>query len=159
MAEFNTEGMEELSDAFMRQEENATATVEEMLQAEAKIYIEQQKQAAAGYGIRKTGGFMNSIKAGNMQREDTAVYMEICPEGKADHTSDYGGGYSNKANKRKGKSKGGNVRYAAIGYIFEYGTSSMPARPWLTQGNTKADSLAYEKAREIWERYVNNSFI
>ncbi len=159
MAEFNTEGMEELSSAFMRQEEQATAIVQEMLQAEAEIYIQQQKNAAAGYGIKQTGGFMNSIKAGQMQKEDTAVYIEICPEGKADHKADYGGGYSNKANKRKGKSQGGNVRYASIGYIFEYGTSSMPARPWLTQGNAKADSLAYDKAREIWERYVDNSFI
>lgn len=158
MAEFNTEGMEELSSAFMRQEENATATVTEMLQAEAEIYTEQQKQAAAGYGIRKKGGFINNIKAGKMQRDDTEMYIVISPEGKANHTADYGGGYSNKANKRKGKSKGGNVRYAAIGFIFEYGTSSIPARPWLTQGNIKADSLAYDKAREIWEKYVDSSF-
>lgn len=158
MAEFNTEGMEELSAAFMRQEENATATVREMLQAEAEIYTEQQKQAAAGYGIRKTGGFINSIKASGIKQEDTAVYIEICPKGKANHTADYGGGYSNKANKRKGKSQGGNVRYASIGYIFENGTSSLPAKPWLTQGNAKADSVAYDKAREIWEKYVDNSF-
>ena len=158
MAEFNNEGMEELSSAFMRQEDNATATVQDMLQAEADIYTEQQKQAAAGHGIRSTGGFIDSIKKGAVQKEDTAVYIEICPEGKANHSADYGGGYSNKANKRKGHSQGGNVRYATIGYIFENGTSSIPAKPWLTQANEKAESPAYAKAQEIWSKYVDNSF-
>ncbi|NCB92890.1 MAG: hypothetical protein EOM40_10085 [Clostridia bacterium] len=158
MAEFNSEGFEELASAFMMQEELATETVNEMLQVEAEIYTEQLKAAAAGYGIRKTGGFINSIKAGKMQIEDTARCIEISPEGKADHKADYGGGYSTKSKKRKGKSQGGNVRYAAIGFIFEYGTSSIQARPWHTQGNAKADSIAYEKAREIWDKYVDSSF-
>lgn len=158
MAEINTEGLEALSYAFMRLEERATATVEEMLQAEAGVYKEQLQQAAAGYGIRKTGGFINSIKIGETQQEDAAVYKIIAPVGRADHTADYGGGYSNKANKRKGKSSKGNVRYAAIGFIFENGTTSIQARPWWTQGNEKAEEPAHNKAMEIYDRYVEDSF-
>ena len=158
MAEFNTTGLEELSYAFMRQEERATATVEEMLQAEAEIYTQHLKDAAAGYGIRDTGGFINSIKAGKTQQEDMAVYRIIAPEGNADHTADYGGGYSNKGIKRKGKSMAGNIRYAAIGFIYEYGTSSIAPRPWWTKGNLMAESPAHDKAMEIWQRYVNESF-
>lgn len=158
MAEINTKGLEELSYDFMRQEENATNTVREMVQAEAEIYTEQLKQAIAGYGIKNTGGFLNSIKAGEIQQEDTAVYITIQAEGRANHTADYGGGYSNKGEKRKGKSSAGNVRYAAIGFIFEYGTSSIPARPWWTKGNQQAEEPAYNKAMEIWEQYVKNSF-
>lgn len=157
MGEFNTSGMEELSAAFMRHEAEATRTVEEMLQASADVYVEQQQQAAASYGIRKTGGFIQSIKAGAIKQEDTAKVIEIVPEGRADHGSDYGGGYSNKGNKRKGKKQKGNVRYATIGYIFEYGTSSIPAKPWLTQGNERAENMAYRKAQEIWDKYVTRS--
>ena len=153
MAEFNVEGMDELSSAFMRHEEGAEAAVQEMLTATAEIYVQEHKAAASGYGIRKTGGFMNSIKASTIRRDGTALVCDICPEGKADHPAEYGGG----SNKRKGKSRRGNVRYATIGFIFEYGTSSIPARPWFTQGNAKAEQKGYEKAQEIWSRYVDKT--
>lgn len=153
MAEFNVEGMDELSSAFMRHEEGAEAAVQEMLTATAEIYAQEHKAAAGGYGIRKTGGFMNSIKASTIRRDGTALVCDICPEGKANHPAEYGGG----SNKRKGKSRRGNVRYATIGFIFEYGTSSIPARPWFTQGNAKAEQKGYEKAQEIWSRYVDKT--
>lgn len=153
MAEFNVEGMDELSSAFMRHEEGAEVAVQEMLTATAEIYVQEHKAAAGGYGIRKTGGFMNSIKASTIRRDGTALVCDICPEGKADHPAEYGGG----SNKRKGKSRRGNVRYATIGFIFEYGTSSIPARPWFTQGNAKAEQKGYEKAQEIWSRYVDKT--
>jgi hypothetical protein len=153
VAEFNVEGMDELSSAFMRHEEGAEAAVQEMLTATAEIYVQEHKAAAGGYGIRKTGGFMNSIKASTIRRDGTALVCDICPEGKTDHPAEYGGG----SNKRKGKSRRGNVRYATIGFIFEYGTSSIPARPWFTQGNAKAEQKGYEKAQEIWSRYVDKT--
>lgn len=154
MAEFNTEGLEELSAAFMRHEQQASKIVTEMLQASAEIYVEEQKRAAASCGIRKTGGFMDSIKAGAIKDEGTERSIEIYPEGRADHGADYGGGYSIIGAKRKGKAQGGKVRYATIGYIFEYGTSSIQARPWLTQGNAAAEQKAYKKAKEIWDAVV-----
>ena len=157
MAEINTTGLEELSDAFMRHEQAADKAVEEMLQAEADEYVKALKHAAAGYGIRDTGGFIESIKAGGIKDEGTAKSIEIVPEGRTDHGADYGGGYSNTGNKRKGKAQKGNVRYATIGYIFEYGTSSIAARPWLTQGLAQAEQPAYNKAQEIWGKYVQGT--
>lgn len=154
MAEFNTEGMEELSYAFLRQEEKATETIQNMLEETAAIYLKEQKQAAESYGIKKTGGFINSLKAGKPVQTNTEMFIEIHPEGRADHKADYGGG----GQKRKGKSQSGNVRYETIGYIFEYGTSSMTAKPWLTLGNKKAEEKAYTKAKEIWDKYVDDSF-
>lgn len=154
MAELNTEGLEELAAAFRKQEERATETVKEMLTASAEEYLNAEKMAAAGYGIRKTGGFIASLTASEIKQEDTALVIEIVPEGRADHKADYGGG----GKKRKGKSNKGNVRYATIGFIFEYGTSSLAARPWLTQALEKAEEPAYSKAKEIWEKYVDNSF-
>lgn len=153
MAEFNVEGMEELSAAFMAHEQGAEQVVGEMMEEAAKIYVEEHKQAAGDYGIRKTGGFINSIKASTVRREGTALTVDICPEGKSDHPADYGG----SSNKRKGKSRKGNVRYATIGFILEYGTSSIPPRPWFTQGNAKAENKGYEKAQEIWSKYVDKT--
>lgn len=154
MAEFNTEGLEDIVAAFMRHETEVDKVVDDMLTANAEIYVNAQKQAAAGYGIKQTGGFIESINAGAIESSDTERHIDIMPEGRADHGADYGGGYSNKAGKRKGKAQKGNVRYATIGYIFEYGTSSIPAKPWLTQGNAAAESIAYEAAKEIWDNVV-----
>ncbi len=157
MAELNTTGLEELSDAFMRHEQAADETVEAMLKAEADEYVKAFKQSAAGYNIRDTGGFIESIKAGNVISSATEKSIDIVPEGRTNHNADYGGGYSNMSNKRKGKAQKGKVRYATIGYIFEYGSSSIPARPWHTQGLAKAEQPAYKKAQEIWEKYVNST--
>lgn len=154
MGEFNVEGMDELSTAFVRQEAGATAAVEEMLTAAADIYLQEQKKAAESYGIRRTGGFIDSIKKGKVVKTSTEMFIEIQPEGTASHKADYGGG----GKKRKGKSQGGNVRYMTIGYIMEYGTSSMTARPWHTLGNTKAEEKAHSKVKEIWDKYIDNSF-
>lgn len=153
MAELNTTGLEELATAFRKHEQKATEIVKEMLTVAADEYLNAEKDAAASYGIRKTGGFIASIRASGIKQEDTALYIEIKPEGQANHKAEYGGGSS----KRKGKSSQGNVRYATIGFIFEYGTSSMAARPWLTLGTKKAEQAAYSKAKEVWDKYVDSS--
>ena len=157
MAELNTEGSADLTEASMRPDKQPDKVVDQMLTARAPAYVKAQQEAAATYGIRKTGGFISSIKAGNIESDDTAKSITIAPEGRASHGADYGGGYSNKGNKRKGKAQKGNVRYATIGYIFEYGTSSIPARPWLTQGNAKAEAGAFYKAKAIWDKYVEST--
>ena len=51
MAEFNVEGMDELSSAFMRHEEGAEAAVQEMLTATAEIYVQEHKAAAGGNAL------------------------------------------------------------------------------------------------------------
>lgn len=153
MAEFATDGMDELINAFMKREAQAEQAVNEMLEAEAELYKETQQQEITALGLVDTGGFRNSVTIGETQRDTTSAYKYITLEGRADHGSDWGGGHGG-AKRKKGKRQAGNVRYATLGYIFEYGTSTIPARPWLTQANSRAESPAYEKARQIWEKYV-----
>lgn len=64
--------------------------------------------------------------------------VEIYPQGRAGHGND-----------RKGdKSK---VRYATIGFVAEYGTSSQQARPYMTTANAKAHEKVVEAQHSIWE--------
>ena len=105
-------------------------------------------------GLNETGGFINSIKATDVKGDDTEKYVEIYPQGRAKHGND-----------RKGdKSK---VRYATIGFVAEYGTSShaarpymtvakygtssQQARPYMTTANAKAHEKVVEAQRSIWE--------
>lgn len=154
MAELNTSGLEELARCFRKNEQKATETVERMLNETSQIYLEAQKQAAISYGIRRTGGFISSIKRSEIKREDKALVVTITPDGRSNHTSDGGG----SGKKRKGKSRKENVRYATIGFVFEYGTSSLPARPWLTLAEKRAKGPAERKTKEIWNQYMDESF-
>ncbi|MBD5503466.1 MAG: hypothetical protein HDR09_06905 [Lachnospiraceae bacterium] len=142
MAEFNTVGLEDVIEAFSRREQAAVTAVPEMLQAGADILVEAQKAEAQAMGLNETGGFINSIKATAVKGNDTEKYIEIYPQGKAKH-----------GNERKGDKS--NVRYATIGFIAEYGTSSKAARPYMTAANDKAREKVVEAQREIWESKNN----
>lgn len=64
--------------------------------------------------------------------------ITVYPQGRAGHGND-----------RKGdKSK---VRYATIGFVAEYGTSSQQARPYMTTANAKAHEKVVEAQHSIWE--------
>ena len=119
MGEFNTVGLEDIIDAFSRREAATVEAVPKMLKAGADVLIEAQRAEAQAMGLNETGGFINSIKATDLKGDDTEKYVEIYPQGRAKHGND-----------RKGdKSK---VRYATIGFVAEYGTSSHAARPYMT---------------------------
>jgi len=125
MGEFNTVGLEDIIDAFSRREAATVEAVPKMLKAGADVLIEAQRAEAQAMGLNETGGFINSIKATDVKGDDTEKYVEIYPQGRAKHGND-----------RKGdKSK---VRYATIGFVAEYGTSSHAARPYMTVANEKA---------------------
>ena len=133
MGEFNTVGLEDIIDAFGRRETATVEAVPKMLKAGADVLIEAQAM-----GLNETGGFINSIKATDVKGDDTEKYVEIYPQGRAGHGND-----------RKGdKSK---VRYATIGFVAEYGTSSHAARPYMTVANEKAHEKVVEAQRSIWE--------
>lgn len=137
MGEFNTVGLEDIIDAFSRRE----AAIVEAVPKSLKLVLmccRGTESRGTGNGTEETGGFINSIKATDVKGDDTEKYVEIYPQGRAKHGND-----------RKGdKSK---VRYATIGFVAEYGTSSHAARPYMTVANEKAHEKVVEAQRSIWE--------
>ena len=142
MAEFNTVGLEDVMKAFERQEQATVKAVPEMLKAGAKVLVEAQQEEAEAMGLNETGGFINSIKATPVKKNGAETYIEVYPQGRAPHGND-----------RKGDKS--NVRYATIGFVAEYGTSSQAARPYQTTANKKAAEKVGEAEREVWERMTN----
>ncbi len=138
MGEFNTVGLEDVIEAFSRREQATVEAVPKMLKAGADVLVEAQKAEAQAMGLNETGGFINSIKATAVKGDDTEKYIEVYPQGRAKHGND-----------RKGDKS--NVRYATIGFIAEYGTSSKQARPYMTAANEKAHEKVTEAQRQIWE--------
>lgn len=133
--------IKDTGDVYTVSRERATVlkeAVPKMLKAGADVLIEAQRAEAQAMGLNETGGFINSIKATDVKGDDTEKYVEIYPQGRAKHGND-----------RKGdKSK---VRYATIGFVAEYGTSSHAARPYMTVANEKAHEKVVEAQRSIWE--------
>ena len=101
-----------------------------------------QKAEAAAMGLNETGGFINSIKATPVKGDETEKHIDVFPQGRAKHGND-----------RKGDKS--NVRYATIGFVAEYGTSSQAARPYQTSANEKAREKVSAAEREVWERMTN----
>lgn len=142
MGEFTTVGLEEVAQKFLRMEEAATKAVPLMLEAGANVLVKAQQDEAAAMGIKATAGFIQSIKATQVKGDDTERYVEVYPQGKAKHGND-----------RKGDKS--NVRYATIGFIAQYGTSKIPARPYMTAANEKAHQQTTDAMYEVWKG-VNN---
>jgi HK97 gp10 family phage protein len=142
MGEFNTVGLDKVIDAFQRREQATVEAVPKMLKAGADVLIEAQKAEAQAMGLNDTGGFINSIKATAIKGDDAEKYVDIYPQGKAKHGND-----------RKGDK--GNVRYATIGFVAEYGTSRQAARPYMTVANEKAHDKVVAAELEEWEKANN----
>ncbi len=142
MGDFTTVGLEEVAQKFLRMEEAATKAVPLMLEAGAAVLVKAQQEEAAAMGIKETAGFIQSIAATKIKGDDTERYVEVYPQGKAKHGND-----------RKGDKS--NVRYATIGFIAQYGTSKIPARPYMTAANEKAHQQTTDAMYEVWQG-VNN---
>lgn len=142
MAEFNTVGLEDIIQSFERREQATVKAAPEMLKAGAKVLVQAQKEEAEAMGLNETGGFINSIKETPVKKDGAETYIEVYPQGRAPHGND-----------RKGDKS--NVRYATIGFVAEYGTSSQAARPYQSAANEKAAEKVGEAEREVWERMTN----
>lgn len=143
MGEFTTVGLDDVAERFLHMEAAATRAVPLMLEAGAKVLVKAQQDEAAAMGIKETAGFINSIKATPVKGNEAERYVEVYPQGKADH-----------GNERKGDKS--NVRYATIGFIAQYGTSKIPARPYMTSANEKAQDKVNDAMHEIWKEQQNN---
>jgi len=142
MGDFTTVGLEEVAESLLRMDEAATKAVPLMLEAGAEVLVKAQQAEAEAMGIKETAGFIQSIKATPVKGDETERYVEVYPQGKAKHGND----------RKRDKS---NVRYATIGFIAQYGTSKIPARPYMTSANEKAHEEANNAMYEVWKG-VNN---
>lgn len=142
MGAFNTVGLEDVIEAFSRREQATVEAVPKMLKAGADVIVEAQRAEARAMGLNETGGFINSIKATAVKGDGTEKHIDVYPQGRAKHGND-----------RKGDKS--NVRFATIGFVAEYGTSSKQARPYMTVANEKAHEKVVEAQREEWERANN----
>lgn len=135
MAKFNVAGLDDVQDALLRQEAATVAAIPEMLKAGGEVIKSafQEETGKLNSTGRSTGALAASIKVSAIKERDGAKYVEIAPSG----------------TDRRG------VRNAEKGFVLNYGRSNMPARPWFTAANEKAQDEAVTEMRRVWEEKQN----
>lgn len=112
--------------------------VAEMLNAEADIIIQGQKNSAREYGTVDTGQMAASIKKGAIKKlksGDRCIY--VGPSGT--RTRD-----------------GITTRNAEIAFINEFGKHGQPARPFINTANERYADKAVDAAFKIYDRYLTS---
>lgn len=137
------DGLDEIKAMLLKNAEAAEKYAEPILLAGAKIVVSAQKAALAGLstGTRSDGELMASIGIGRVKRSksETGIHTDIFPHGSQSHASEM-------------NSKGKKVRNANAGFMLEYGTSNMPARPWISSAENAAADAVNEAMAAEWEK-------
>ena len=133
MAKFNVTGFEEVEKELLKHTKRAQSAVPKMLESGSKVLVKAQKSTIRKMGVYDTGQLHDSIKATKVKDKDGAKYVDVYPHG----TDDKG------------------VRNATKGFIAEYGTSSIAARPWMSTANSRYADEVHDAMRAAWEEEMS----
>ena len=131
MATFNTVGFEDVEKQLLRRSERAEKAVPRMLKAGAKVLVDIQKSEinSTFHSKRSTGALAESIKDTAVKGGQHEKHVYVYPQGKDE--------------------KG--VKNATKGFVHQYGRKNMPARPWMTAANAKAEKPVHDAMMQEWE--------
>ncbi|MGI6042116.1 MAG: hypothetical protein ACOYBH_07850 [Candidatus Alectryocaccobium sp.] len=132
------QGIEELIKDLESAAEIPDSVVEEMLRAEAEIYVEAQKAKWNSLGLKHpTGELESSITVeGVMQKSRGSRFVHVYPQG----------------------DRPNGIRNAEVGFIHEFGAPSrnIPAKNWMKQANEAVSEKAYEAVSKIYDDFLKS---
>lgn len=135
MAELSFGGLDE----FMLSMEEIAQIPEDvqdaMLNAQADVVVEAQRQKARTYGVQDTGEMIRSIKKGRIKTGKNGVRLiYVTPSG----------------SRKRGNTV---VRNAEIAFVNEYGTRDQSARPFIKDANETSAEATTEAAAAIYFKW------
>lgn len=130
---FTASGLAELIQAFEDIEELPDEVVNGMLEAEADVVVEAQKETAEAMldGPYNKNAVKNAITKGRAKKTRDGRDLSITFEGE----------------------QHGN-RIAEIAFVNEYGKTNQPARPFIRMANEKSEDEAADKAAEVYDKFL-----
>lgn len=135
MAKIEIDDMASLRLSFEQLSELPDEVVDDMLNAEADIIVEAQKQSAREYGIQDTGMEISSIGKTKVKKAVDGKCIHVYPQGS--------------------RTRNGIVtQNAEIGFIAEFGKQGVPARPFIRDANERAAEKAVDAAYKIYDDYL-----
>lgn len=144
MAKIKISGLEDIEKMLLRKEKAAHEAIPKMLEAGARVLIKAQREQIKQtfHGDRSTGELVQSIKATPVKESAYRRAIYVYPDGDQDHGS-----------PKKGQT--GKVSNAQIGFINEYGTSSISGKHWLKAAKAKCQDELNAEMRKAWEEQQN----
>jgi len=136
-------GLEEIERMLLKNADAAVTHAEPILLAGAKVLVNAQKAALSrlSTGSRSDGELIASIGIGRVKKSKSGsgVHTDIFPQGTQSHASEM-------------NSRGKKVRNANVGFMIEYGTSNMAARPWISEAEASAADAVNDAMAKEWEK-------
>ena len=144
--EVDFSGLEDVQKMLLKNAEAAQKYAEPILLAGAEVLVSAQKAALSrlSKGNRSDGELIKSISVGRVKKSKsgTGIHTDVFPRGSQSHTSEM-------------NSKGKKVRNSNVGFMLEHGTSTMTARPWISEAEQNAADRVNEAMGAEWERVSN----
>ena len=134
MAQFSTDGIDQIAAEMAWMGEAAGEVADEMLLAGAEEVKRAWKETAERHGYRETGDMIESIRADKAPKSDAndVRRISVYPRGE----------------DRKG------VRNAEKAYVLHYGTSKIHGSHWVDEADQDAGPMAQDVFEKIWDRHL-----
>ena len=134
MAQFSTDGIDQIAAEMAWMGEAAGETADEMLLAGAEEVKRAWKETAERHGYRETGDMIESIRADKAPKSDAndVRRISVYPRGE----------------DRKG------VRNAEKAYVLHYGTSKIHGSHWVDEADQDAGPMVQDVFEKIWDRHL-----
>lgn len=108
--------------------------ISDILNAEADVVVEAQKEMAKSMGVVDTGTMVASIKKGTVKSYSGEKRIYVTP---------YGTNYN-------------GVKNTTVAFMNEFGKTGQPARPFILTANEKAADSAVEAGEKIYNSYLDS---
>lgn len=134
MAQFSTDGIDQIAAEMAWMGEAAGEVADEMLLAGAEEVKRAWKETAERHGYRETGDMIESIRADKAPKSDAndVRRISVYPRGE----------------DRKG------VRNAEKAYVLHYGTSKIHGSHWVDEADQDAGPMVQDVFEKIWDRHL-----
>lgn len=134
MAQFSTDGIDQIAAEMAWMGEAAGEVADEMLLAGAEEVKRAWKEMAERHGYRETGDMIESIRADKAPKSDAndVRRISVYPRGE----------------DRKG------VRNAEKAYVLHYGTSKIHGSHWVDEADQDAGPMVQDVFEKIWDRHL-----
>lgn len=134
MAQFSTDGIDQIAAEMAWMGEAAGEVADEMLLAGAEEVKRAWKETAERHGYRETGDMIESIRADKAPKSDAndVRRINVYPRGE----------------DRKG------VRNAEKAFLLHYGTSKIHGSHWVDEADQDAGPMVQDVFEKIWDRHL-----
>lgn len=135
-----TEGLDELIADLEKVMDLPEQVKDDMLNAEADVVVQAQKEEIESLGLVDTGQLRDSITRNrkvSVSKNGIGKYLDIYPQGTREN----------------------GVRNAEVGFILEYGAPKKEIKEyhWMRSANEKSTEAAVEAAAGVYDKFLKKN--